>query len=412
MNQIEIERQWNQWVKKHPNRLLGFSYDNWLREYKLMTHHNENLVSSYRQGLNQFTGLDWDQKISMFTGSIPPTEEDRQQATPICDMLSAHVGMFRPAWRPYTPGGPVPAWVDFRDSDFSSINGFVTVTPVKNQGPCGSCVIFSGTAFLEAYIALSTDTDAQSISAQQLLNVFDITNFLNQCNGNVIYKFFQKLVQGTSIQFLLAQTPNMTTVADYEFNDPVKRAACSTLNQECQKWFLKPPACTTTNPKVLKCNSLISCEISNTCLPQYVNPTSCTVPTCTPNFLTMGNSVRFSGTIEARETSIAESLCQYGPMVVAVNTCDAFFRYQSGIFQPPQNTNDNTTHAVLLIGYSNDNGTLPGFLIFKNSWGPDWAKEGGYFRLPRGANARAYGTNGPMNIYTSVSFVMYGYSSA
>lgn len=67
--------------------------------------------------------------------------------------------------------------------------------------------------------------------------------------------------------------------------------------------------------------------------------------------------------------------------------------YSKGILNP-SNCPDNTTHAVLIVGYGTENGL--GYWIVKNSWGKQWG-ENGYFRIVR------KGTN-PCGILNHVLF--------
>jgi len=64
------------------------------------------------------------------------------------------------------------------------------VTPVKNQGNCGSCWTFSTTGALESFWALYTGLSPNSLSEQQLLDCAG--NFGNNaCNGGLPSSAFQ-----------------------------------------------------------------------------------------------------------------------------------------------------------------------------------------------------------------------------
>ena len=60
---------------------------------------------------------------------------------------------------------------------------------------------------------------------------------------------------------------------------------------------------------------------------------------------------------------------------------DAFFRNPSNvkaIYRPPPGAVPQENHAVLLVGYDNDND--PPFWLARNSWGIEWG-DGGLFRV-------------------------------
>jgi len=91
----------------------------------------------------------------------------------------------------------------------------------------------------------------------------------------------------------------------------------------------------------------------------------------------------------ADEGQMAAYLVANGPLAVALNA-DYVEDYSSGIIDPWfEYECDPTTldHAVLIVGYgseSSDFGDTP-FWIVKNSWGADWG-ENGYFRILRGGD--------------------------
>jgi len=58
------------------------------------------------------------------------------------------------------------------------------VTPVKNQGNCGSCWAFSATETLESHFAISVSEDAPILSPQQIVSCCDIPG-AGGCNGGL-----------------------------------------------------------------------------------------------------------------------------------------------------------------------------------------------------------------------------------
>jgi len=81
--------------------------------------------------------------------------------------------------------------------DWTNIDGKSFVTPVKNQGQCGSCWAFSATGSLESRSAIATnttDSDITTISEQELVDCSG--SYGNQgCNGGLMddaFKYIQK----------------------------------------------------------------------------------------------------------------------------------------------------------------------------------------------------------------------------
>ncbi|XP_019965003.2 procathepsin L-like isoform X2 [Paralichthys olivaceus] len=135
----------------------------WLRNWKLVTAHNamaDQGNSSYRLGMTSFADLEH--------------EEFKQTVFGVClgsfNASKPRVGSSFLKTRKFTD---MPNTMDWRQEGY--------VTPVKNQGSCGSCWSFSSTGALEGQHYRKTGT-LVSLSEQQLVDCSG--NYGNYgCNG-------------------------------------------------------------------------------------------------------------------------------------------------------------------------------------------------------------------------------------
>ncbi|RVE49206.1 hypothetical protein evm_006098 [Chilo suppressalis] len=86
--------------------------------------------------------------------------------------------------------------------------------------------------------------------------------------------------------------------------------------------------------------------------------------------------------IDKTEDELKQILANVGPLGIAV-VSNTFQGYKNGIHECDPSYNE-INHAVLLVGYGEENGTP--YWIVKNSWGTGWGEEG-YIRLPMYKNA-------------------------
>lgn len=108
--------------------------------------HNSDKSSTYKMGMNHFGDLTHDQFVEQI---LTPNLKNMKK--------NDKVGFldFRKNLK------SSPASVDWRDKG--------VVTPVKNQGNCGSCWSFSTTGAFEAAVAMKTKT-LNDYSEQQLVD--------------------------------------------------------------------------------------------------------------------------------------------------------------------------------------------------------------------------------------------------
>ncbi|KAI1713258.1 papain family cysteine protease domain-containing protein [Ditylenchus destructor] len=114
---------------------------------KILQHNNkfEQGLVSYEMGLNAFTDLSHDDVLNTFLGHLSEPSKDHPHGVPFIQ----------------PPNATVPPYLDWRAKGY--------VTPVKDQGGCGSCWTFGAVGALEGLNKKTTQNLAQ-LSEQELLD--------------------------------------------------------------------------------------------------------------------------------------------------------------------------------------------------------------------------------------------------
>ena len=214
-------------------------------------------------------------------------------------------------------GAPFPATLDWRDNPM----GIDWMTPVRNQGSCGSCVAFAVVGALEAC---------------ENINVFgaprpeyDLSEqFLFSCGGG---KCEDGWHFSPAMEFLKA--------------DGVTDEACY--------------------PYVSGDGHDYPCDGSCTDWAERV--------------LTISDYMMISGQTPPLD-DVLKSYVQVQPVVCAMDVYESFYSYDSGVYAHLTVDELVGSHAVVIVGW--DDTTSPACWICKNSWGTGWG-ENGYFRIER-----------------------------
>ena len=206
-----------------------------------------------------------------------------------------------------------PAAYDWRD--------YGRVSPVKDQGSCGSCWAFSTVANLEGlYYA---NKGVMKTFSEQMLVDCDTSD--SGCNGGLMEYAFTWLKKNGGIM----------TDTDYPY-----KGVKSTCRSDKSK---------------------------------YVDMTI-------TGYKKLGSSYSTWSAVD--EDEVKEFLYETGPLAIALNA-DPLQTYSSGILDVTSTRcpTSGINHAVTLVGYGTQNNVA--YWIVKNSWGKNWG-ENGYFRIRRG----------------------------
>merc|ERR1719219_760671 len=229
-------------------------------------------------------------------------------------------------------GDELPESVDWRTLD--NPKSTVAVTPVKNQGSCGSCWSFGTAATFEGAQCLAGNKDCgawMGASEQQLVDCggkdnTDLGHYYDMgCNGgwtdNGLY--------------YIQQTGFLENYDDYP----------------------------------------------------YTSGSSGKVGTCQTSSLNSAGSISNCGaTLANSESDLKAGLAEVGPMGVAIDAGGLSFQlYSGGVYTSSKCSSTALNHAVTAVGYGVDASSGADYWIIKNSWGTGWG-DNGYILMRRNYN--------------------------
>ncbi|TYI56578.1 hypothetical protein E1A91_D11G220700v1 [Gossypium mustelinum] len=176
----EVMSLYQAWLVKHGKQYNGIGeeenrFDNFKDNLKFIDQHNSK-NTTYKLGLNKFADLTNQEYRSMFLG----TKSDPKRRV----MKSKNPSQ-RYASR---AGDSLPESVDWRDHG--------AVTPVKDQGRCGSCWAFSTIAAVEGINKIATG-ELISLSEQELVDCD--RSYDAGCDGGLMDYAFQFIIDNGGI---------------------------------------------------------------------------------------------------------------------------------------------------------------------------------------------------------------------
>jgi C1A family cysteine protease len=297
--------------KHHYNKVYNTKQDE-DRAYQTFVAHLQTLDTTDPnnwRGVTQFSDLtekEFRQKYAMHVPLVK--DNNRPAATTTTAAFTQHI-------LPTLP----------KEIDWTKRNA---VSPVKNQGQCGSCWVFSATGSMEGALAIATGLPVVSLSEEEYLACYSPNRQI--CNGG-----------DAEAAFRWAQSHSICTESAYPYVAPTGKPYPPPPTHVC-----KASMCNSTANVGLKQGQLLNWT--------YVAKND----------------------IGAMMVAVSQ-----GPVSITVNA-GPMANYRGGVMSGQCNPYGYGDHAVLVVGYGHDIATGLDYWKIKNSYGTQFG-ENGYIRVKR-----------------------------
>jgi C1A family cysteine protease len=281
------------WKAQFPKAVHNFRV--FVQNLRKIVLHNKKDDQTFKMAMNEFGSMTEEEFVQARMGIREPRQDVIRNGPikPRMTVLRSEVFMADP-----------PAELDWTEKGM--------VSPVKNQGSCGSCWAFSAIGAMESAYAIKTGQLVEF--SEQMLVSCDDTDY--GCQGGWMDSAYD-WVERTS--------GGLCTEGDYPYSSGVTSAKGECLMSKCQ-------------------------IVSGSAPKGYVD-------------------------IPASEAAIQAAVATTGPVSVGIQADQAAFQfYHSGVLTGTCGTHLN--HGVLIVGYGVDKESGTPFWKVKNSWGGGWGESG------------------------------------
>ncbi|XP_005091689.1 dipeptidyl peptidase 1 isoform X2 [Aplysia californica] len=213
-----------------------------------------------------------------------------------------------------------------KDFDWRNVDGINYVSPVRNQGGCGSCYAFGSMGMAEARVRIQTNNTQTPVFSPQ--DIVECSEYSQGCAGGFPYLIGGKYAEDFGL-----------------------------VLEKCNPYTGKNGKCQTD-------------------------------PKCPRHYFTGYRYIGgyYGG---CNEPSMMEAVYKRGPVAIGFEVYGDFFSYKSGVYHHTFSDLDRfspfelTNHAVLVVGWGTVKETGEKYWIVQNSWGTTWGLDG-YFWIRRG----------------------------
>lgn len=315
-------------------------------------------------------------------GKIEPNLLKKVEARPTLTLLRSDTSVTRNSYN-ISPKYVIKYQKDIPDSFDGRIVWKGLLSPVKNQGSCGSCWAFSSTSVLsdkfniqslgKYNINLSPSRlilcDLQGRESDIIFNNLNINEleYLNSksykdssCYGGTLLDAFRYLyIIGTTTEECIPYDKSLSGFKNLgSFQKSSELPLCNTI----------------TGPSNDLCYNYVYNSDTGIEEGEYSRFYRCL------HYYIVNGTEEYGGS----ELDIRKNIYKWGPLATAMNIYPDFYEYNGiDIYSWNKKGDKIGGHAIEIVGWGQEK-NIP-FWIIKNSWGDKWGDKG-YFRIMRGNN--------------------------